>query len=620
MQDFRILEKLSHLFAIKWADEYCSSVEYTSKNTHNFIALAADVRLEQPNFNLFIEQPSDIEVRRTAIQTLENTHKARLTYPVRGINGTTYLLEEIVHDESGDYVSVFTEITALARQRDELSQVSNRLSLVLEGTRLGMWDWNPQTNDVVFDERWADMLGVTLSDLTQTLSDWQDRVHPDDIDECFKDIQAHVDGHVDFYENTHRMMHADGTWRYILDRGKVVQRDSDGNPTRFTGTHTDVTALKHAEAQALHALSVRNTFFARMSHEIRTPLHGILGTADHLSRKRLPDDVAHHISNINKSGELLKSLIDDILDISKLEEDALRVVRDELDVIPILKNTFLLFEEKALSKNLIYTFHNVTEEHSVLINIDKIRLNQILSNLLSNALKFTDAGHVTLAAKIESERLLVSVSDSGIGIEDTHSIFNPYVQEGTAESKTQGTGLGLAIVKALCDKLDIALTVTSHVGTGTVFNLVLGEVIRGPRTFKQDNKRVDNIAQELRKCKVLVVDDNEINTIVAKTLLEEHVLYVDVTTSGRQAIKEVQANRYDIIFMDVNMPEMDGVETTKKIEALALPHSPIIIAQTADAISDVLQKFVSTRVKHVITKPFCHDKLVALLSKITLPA
>ena len=619
MQDFRILEKLSHLFAIKWADKHCSYIEYTSKNTVKFIDLAADVHLEQSDFNLFIEKPSDIEVRRTAIQTLQNTHKARLTYPVRGINGTIYLLEEIVLDENGDYVSVFTEITALARQRDEFSQVSNRLSLVLEGTRLGMWDWNPQTNDVVFDERWANMLGLKLSDLTQTLSDWQDRVHPDDIDGCFKDIQAHIDGTVDFYENTHRMKHADGTWRYILDRGKVVLRDSDGNPTRFTGTHTDVTALKHAEAQALHALSVRNTFFARMSHEIRTPLHGILGTADYLSRKRLPDDITRHIDNINKSGDLLKSLIDDILDISKLEEDALCVMRDELDVIPILKNTFLLFEDKALSKNLIYTFHNLTEEHSVFINIDKIRLNQIMSNLLSNALKFTDEGHVTLAAKIENERLLVSVSDSGIGIKDTHSIFNPYVQEGAAESKTQGTGLGLAIVKALCEKLDIALSVTSQVGSGTVFSLVLGEVIRGERQISEDSKQVDSITPEIRKSKILVVDDNEINTIVAKTLLEEHVSYVDVTTSGRQAIKEVQANHYDIIFMDVNMPEMDGVETTKKIEALALPYSPIIVAQTADAISDVLQKFASTRVKHVITKPFCHEKLAALLSKITLP-
>jgi PAS domain S-box-containing protein len=130
---------------------------------------------------------------------------------------------------------------------EQLRATTQRLNLVLEGTQLGMWDWNPQTNEVVFDDRWANMLGYQLAEIEQNLSSWESRVHPDDISGCFRDIEKHIRGESEFYNNIHRMKHRDGHWVYILDRGKVVERDSEGNPVRFTGTHTDVTELKLTE-------------------------------------------------------------------------------------------------------------------------------------------------------------------------------------------------------------------------------------------------------------------------------------------------------------------------------------------------------------------------------------
>jgi len=136
-------------------------------------------------------------------------------------------------------------------QFDKLTEERERFKLVLEGTRLGMWDWNPMTNDVVFDEYWCEMLGYELGEIKNELTEWSSRVHPDDITQCFSDIQKHIDGEVDFYENVHRMKHKDGTWRYILDRGRIMKRDYEGNVIRFTGTHTDITKEREATLRAV---------------------------------------------------------------------------------------------------------------------------------------------------------------------------------------------------------------------------------------------------------------------------------------------------------------------------------------------------------------------------------
>jgi diguanylate cyclase (GGDEF)-like protein/PAS domain S-box-containing protein len=167
-----------------------------------------------------------------------------------------------IKDSSGNYRYVYDH-TQIIRDKNkqithyqgyisdetEIIQQKERLELVLAGTGLGLWDWNPSTNTVVFDERWANMLGYQLSEIKPDLESWVSRVHPDDLDKCYQDIQDHIQQKTAFYNNIHRMMHKDGKWRYILDRGKVVSRDEHGNPIRFTGTHTDVTELKEIEIQ-----------------------------------------------------------------------------------------------------------------------------------------------------------------------------------------------------------------------------------------------------------------------------------------------------------------------------------------------------------------------------------
>ena len=135
----------------------------------------------------------------------------------------------------------------IKNEQESLKKQKERLELVLEGTGLGLWDWNLETNSVVYDERWANMLGYAFEEITPSLETWKSKVHPDDIEKCFDDIKSHINGESKFYNNIHRILHKDGKWRYILDRGKIVERDKEGNPTRFTGTHTDITYIKETE-------------------------------------------------------------------------------------------------------------------------------------------------------------------------------------------------------------------------------------------------------------------------------------------------------------------------------------------------------------------------------------
>lgn len=608
----------SQVFAIQWADKQCQLIAETTPNVTNFLSNDA---IHAKNFDSIILNQSEKLQRQQKICHLHNLQQPIEidTYAINGKqNGILYVTEEIIATSASAYTSIFTRMDRLVQKNQQLEEVRDRLELVLGGTRLGMWDWNPQTNDVVFDERWAEMLGLRLADLTQTLSDWQDRVHPDDIEQCFADISAHIDGKVSFYENTHRMRHSDGSWRYILDRGKVVKRDADGKPIRFTGTHTDVTELKMAEQQAKNALSARSRFFAKMSHEIRTPLHGILGTADILSRRQLSAADKQLVNVINDSGELLQNLLNDILDVAKLEEDAVELTIRPANLMPILTSTFKLFGQQARKKGLAYRFFNKIDHATVMINTDTSRLKQILSNTISNAIKFTDAGHVSLEVAQVDNQTVIRISDSGRGIQDTLSIFNPYKQEGTERSKSMGTGLGLSIVKHLCEKLAIDIQVNSTLGEGSVFEFRLGaEHILDLHTHAPPIP-VREVEANLSLHNALVVDDNEINLFIAKTLLEEFFTTVDTALSGQLAIEMVNSETpYDVIFMDLNMPEMDGIEAIQRIQELTIERMPQIIAQTADATEEAKLLFEHNSVSQVITKPFTREKLIEVLNKLS---
>lgn len=234
---------------LTWKNQEGWPVKYVSENIYTLFGYEVQELISGKVSYAELIHPEDIdrvskEVQEAIKKDLEEfTHKEYRIKDAKGFYHTLYDHTKIIRDGNGNIESfsgyIFDE-TEDIEQRE-------RLSLVLEGTALGLWDWNPQTNDVVFDERWAQMLGYELNEIEPSLESWQSRVHPDDIAGCFEDITKHIEGITKFYNNVHRMKHKDGSWKYILDRGKIVERDISGNPIRFTGTHTDVTKLKEAE-------------------------------------------------------------------------------------------------------------------------------------------------------------------------------------------------------------------------------------------------------------------------------------------------------------------------------------------------------------------------------------
>lgn len=609
---YNVLGLTSNIFSIRWANSTCTEVADYSKNAELFLAL-------NTSNNMLDFLPKTSAKQRDNL--IKNNKQQVVHVPIQPIlstnNKTTYLTEEIIFTVDEKPISFFTDVTELVEKRDDAKNTRERLELVLEGTRLGMWDWNPQTNDVVFDDRWADMLGVTLADLTQTLADWQDRVHPDDLENCFADITAHMENQTDFYENLHRMMHADGNWRYILDRGKVVERDSNNQPIRFTGTHTDVTELKLAELKAKDALLARNRFFANISHELRTPLHGILNLAELGLKDSSINDKDKALNSILASTKILTNIVNDILDFSKIDAGKLIIETVKFDLLETIQDLIKPLTQIAENKNIV--FHsNIDEDILPVLIGDPIRLTQILNNLCANAIKFTEQGSVTLKVSIdeiskEQQTLVFEVIDTGIGIskQAQKSIFEEFHQADASTSrKYGGTGLGLSICTKLSEILGGKLSFKSQIGAGSTFSYKQAFEIAANQSL---NKEVSPPIK-LKDKTILIAEDNKVNQVIVKKMLENHNAKLVLAENGKACVDKFVKNDIDLILMDIQMPVLDGVKAAQTIRSLPAGKEIPIIAMTANTMKEDIEHYLNVGMNGYLTKPFNQEKLNLILN------
>ena len=363
---------------------------------------------------------------------------------------------------------------------DKLTEERERFKLVLEGTRLGMWDWNPMTNDVVFDEYWCEMLGYELGEIKNELTEWSSRVHPDDIAQCFSDIQKHIDGEVDFYENVHRMKHKDGTWRYILDRGKIMKRDYEGNVIRFTGTHTDITKEREATLRAVGlnqilsetivSLEEKNKDLEQMaymiSHDLKAPtivVNSLIEIIKENHENELTKDVDDYFTEITNRVSKMSKLIDDILSYSMA--GSLETNEEELDMQNVINEVLQSLEVPA-------GFNILLKSDNIKFRANKTPFMQVLSNLVGNAIKYHDKsqGNIDLYAKSTGDKLEVKVIDNGPGIPKKYheKIFEMF---GTANQFTRidSSGIGLAIVKKIVTNNEGVVGVKSEINRGSEF-------------------------------------------------------------------------------------------------------------------------------------------------------
>ncbi|PJJ60462.1 response regulator [Hymenobacter chitinivorans] len=387
---------------------------------------------------------------------------------------------------------------------------------------------------------------------------------------------------------------------------------------------TDITELKRAKREAEAAATARENFLANMSHEIRTPMNGVLGMAGLLTRTPLSEQQLEYVNIIRHSGTHLLGLLNDILDVAKITSGKLELEQIPFDLNQTLQAVGQTISFQAAGKGLSFTIEAVATPAAPVVLSDPQRLSQVLLNLLSNSLKFTEQGGITLTGKVLAdtpELLTVNflVTDTGLGVarDKQESIFSTFTQAYADTSRRfGGSGLGLSISSSLVEQLGGHLLMCSEPGQGTSFGFTLtfakasAEEIRAQRqaTQEEDPAATDGI----RGLRVLLVEDHDVNRQLAQLVLESYAVVVETAADGASALALFERNRYDVILMDIQMPGMNGLEATARIRQhpdVARAQTPII-ALTANAFLADNEKYLAAGMNDCLAKPFDAAELV----------
>ena len=377
-------------------------------------------------------------------------------------------------------------------------------------------------------------------------------------------------------------------------------------------------------AEVAHAS--KSAFLATMSHEIRTPLNGVLGMAHSLKSDNLPREQADKVMTILDSGKTLMSILNDVLDLSKIEAGRLEIVPSNADLRHIIGRVHKLYLPMAEEKGLLLTLQ-MDEDIPQYVSCDRVRVRQCLSNLLSNAVKFTEKGEVAVRVSCEQGEgvavsIVISVSDTGIGMSEEicRRLFAEFTQaESTTARRFGGTGLGLAITRRLARLMQGDVTVESAPGEGSTFSFNFATTIvqTGPTPMPESASVLPVASGGLRGKRVLVVDDNAINRQVAQLFLRLMDVEVSEAENGLVALELLATQRFDIILLDVHMPVMDGAETIRRIRASNAAWSGVaVIALTADAMSGDRERYRAMGMDGYASKPISQDELILEMYRV----
>jgi len=564
----------------------------------------------------------DINERKTAEQALQQLNSE---------------LEQRVTQRTGE----------LAERGRQLELSEERLRLAMEASTDGLWDQDLVTGACYFSPAFWTMLGYQPGDFPNRTDSWLDLLHPEDrktLDGQRDPWQA--EGH---FEMEFRMRARDGQYRWILSRGRIVARDPQGKPLRALGTHVDISEHKQAEeairelnanleqkvaertAQLEIASAAKTQFLAHMSHEIRTPMNAILGLTQVLARESPSPDQRILIQQINEAGNTMLRIINDILDFSRIQAGQLRIMRESFSLETLLKRLRNLIMVSAEARGITFNITPLKDIKGSLIG-DPLRLEQVLINLCSNAVKFTDRGGVTVtvtqvADNRSSLRLRFEVQDTGMGIspEGLSLLFQPFTQgDASITRRFGGTGLGLAIGRRLVQLMGGEIGATSTPGMGSTFWVEL--------PFERDQESLNEQAspapaspspkpepvsqQRLEGLRVLEVDDNPMNRMLAQRALKLEGAEVTLANDGQQALDILKARPrdFDAVLMDVQMPVMDGLTATRAIRADATLSKLPVFALTAGVLPEEREAALEAGVTDFLTKPLELPRLVEALS------
>jgi len=674
-------------------------------------------------------------------------------------NGGQYWLRiqgQAIRNGNGELTGFFSlqeDITKEKEDQVKLSEYESRFRRAFEKIGDNVWEHDFSTGKTYFSITKSHLLGYAFDEFADNANLWWDRTYNDDKVTLEQNDAKYRHGQIDHHILEYRILHKDGSIRWVMDRGVVIESTKDGKPLKIIGTHTDITERKQAEEllqreeqkyrniianmnlgllevdteekvvftnqsfcdmsgydydeligkKASHIyvkeenieliesknearkrgsldayeIAVKNkrgqlrwwlisgapryndsgdlvgsigihlditdqkqleidlieareeaeestrskeVFLANMSHEIRTPMNAILGMTNQLTKTKLDSKQLFYLDTINSASENLLVIINDILDLSKIEAGKLNLECIGFEPKDIVSRATQVMTHKAEEKGLSITISNCDAAMSPVLMGDPYRLNQVLLNLISNAIKFTEAGTIDISCKVLDETatrqlVMVEVKDTGIGMEEmfVKNLFEKFSQEDVSVTRQYGgTGLGMSICKDLVELMGGEIIVKSKKGEGTTAAFKV-EFMKGTMDDIPSKEKFSINKDMLANKKILVVDDNNMNRLVAKTILHNYGAITQEAVNGREAIELLKEYETDLVLMDIQMPVMGGMEATKIIReeiSLRLP----IIALTANAIKGDNEKCMDGGMNAYLSKPFKEEDLLKIVS------
>lgn len=554
----------------------------------------------------------------------EYIHKKGHFYPVQlsGVKITTANGEEFI-------CSIVQDISEKQKIEDQLRVAKEKaetavfkMELANDSAGIGVWEWDLCTNELIWDSWMYKLYGITSQTFSGVYEAWENSVHPDDIDYARTKLEKAIlnEG---IYDPEFRVIHPDGNIRTLKASAEII-RNEKGEAIKVVGVNYDISdkinaisALNNAKQEAENANQAKSVFVANMSHEIRTPMNAILGGLQLLKSARVEPKLSMVLENSYASAKSLLVIINDILDYSKIADNKLELEQAPFSFLEVLKS--IRFDvDPIVSKKGINLINKVNDDFKDWWLGDSVRIKQVLLNLVSNAVKFTPKGSVTISLDSKEyqgeQAVFIKVIDTGIGMdkETQESIFERFTQaDSSTTRKFGGTGLGMSITLSLINLMNGSISLDSEIGKGTKISIILP-------LEKASDEEINSVDEPLvvpsfTNKKILVAEDNEMNQVLIESILESTGANITIVENGKLAVDAALKDNFDLVLMDIQMPEMDGMEALNRI--LKTKKESKVIALTANTMNTDVTKYLQQGFIAHIGKPIDMNNLYKVMDQ-----